>query len=95
MAITQDDIKEGAIFEIKNNTKLADGPNLMVMHEDCDYFGGSGHLQPGTQVMIDCPLDNRAVPTGLTVAFTIVGEPAHNIYTSFWCLFKSRVVKLS
>ena len=95
MAITKDDIVAGALFEIKNNTKLQDGPDLMILNEDCDYFGGgTGTLPPGTQLRIDCPLDNRIVQTGLTVAFTIIGDESRTIYTSFWSLFKPRVVKV-
>lgn len=90
--LTQDDIKPGVEFEVKNNTKLAEGPKLMIMAEDCDGLGPGGFLEPGTKLTIDCPLDNRAVPTAKTVAFTIEGYSG--VYTTFWSYFKPRVTKL-
>ena len=89
MAITKDDIVIGQRLSIKNNTRLENGPNLIVMNEKCHALDGLGELEPGAVITITAPLDNRAVRTAETVEFTIDGEGDEK-YTTFWSFLKPR-----
>ncbi len=91
MGVKIEDVVPGAIMEVINNTKLKDGPELMFMHEDCDYFGGSAILPAGTKIQITANPDNRVVRTGKSVEFSIVGDDSNKLYSTFWMLFKPRV----
>lgn len=90
--IKKEDIVKGAKFEVLDNRHLKNGPALMVMGSDCDFFAGSGALMPGSQVeIVEDGVSHIAVRSAWSLRFKIINGPKGVVFSTFWSFFRSRV----